>query len=152
MFVGLVWLNSNHKSGSGIFGDDSTSCFLKILKLVSFYSGNFKNLKNALRQFISNRAPPPPPQKKKRKMWLLVLIQSVQESNLISMGSNSTKIYLLKINNRNTRNKHKICLMSIIKSPEWRQWRHFGVCLLWRNKCYLRRTFMFVNQKSHFKW
>ena len=57
MFVGLVRLTSNHMFGSGDFWDKSTSRFLKILKLLSFYSGNFKIFKNAVGQFIANRLP-----------------------------------------------------------------------------------------------
>ena len=57
MFVGLVWLTSNHMFGSGDFGDKSPSWFLKILKLPSFYLGNFKIFKKALRQFISFFSP-----------------------------------------------------------------------------------------------
>ena len=41
-FVGLKWLTSNHMFGLGNFWDKSPSWFLKILKLPSFYSGNFK--------------------------------------------------------------------------------------------------------------
>ena len=48
LFVGLVWLISNHMFGSGDFGDKSSSQFLKVLKLLSFYSGNFQKIsKNA---------------------------------------------------------------------------------------------------------
>ena len=41
--------------GSGDCWDKSPSWFLKILKLPSFYSGNFKIFENAFGQFISNR-------------------------------------------------------------------------------------------------
>ena len=54
MFVGFVWLTSNHMFGSGDFWDKSLSWFLNILKLPSFYSGNFKIFKNTLGQFIPN--------------------------------------------------------------------------------------------------
>ena len=67
MFVGLVWLTSNHMFGSDKFWDKSPSVileikklasfywwFLKTLKLPSFYSSNFKIFKNALGQFIQN--------------------------------------------------------------------------------------------------
>ena len=40
-----------------IYWDKSTSWFLKILKLSSFYLGNFKIFKYALGQFILNRPP-----------------------------------------------------------------------------------------------
>ena len=39
----------------GWFWDKSPSWFLKILKLPSFYSGNFQIFKNALGEFIPNR-------------------------------------------------------------------------------------------------
>ena len=54
VFVGLVLLTSNYMFHSGNFRDKSTSWFLKILKLPSFYSGNFKFFKNALGQLIPN--------------------------------------------------------------------------------------------------
>ena len=57
MFVGLVWLTSNHKFGSDNFWDKSPSRSLKNLKLPSFYSGSFKMFKNALGQFIPSRLP-----------------------------------------------------------------------------------------------
>ena len=41
--------------GLGNFWDKSTSWFLKILKLLSFYSGNFNIFRNALGEFILNR-------------------------------------------------------------------------------------------------
>ena len=43
--------------GLGDIRDHLPSWLLKILKLSSFYSGNFKNLKKALGQFIPNRSP-----------------------------------------------------------------------------------------------
>ena len=64
MFVGLVWLTSNHMFGSGDFWDKSISSFLKILKLPSFSPGNFQVFKNKLVQFIQIDLP---------NMWLLVL-------------------------------------------------------------------------------
>ena len=57
MFVSLVRLTSNHMLGSSNFWDKSLSRFLKILKLHSFHSGNFKIFKNAFGQFIPNRPP-----------------------------------------------------------------------------------------------
>ena len=57
VFVGLLWLTSNHMFRSDDSGDKSPSWFLKILKLPSFYSGNFKIFENAHGQFISNYPP-----------------------------------------------------------------------------------------------
>ena len=56
-------------------------------------------------------------------------------------------IYLLKVNNGNTRTRREICLKLTIKSPDWRQWRLSGVfivkfeqicsgvfnCWIWKN-------------------
>ena len=39
-------------------------------------------------------------------------------------------IYLLKVNNRDTRAKCKICLKLTIKTPELRQWRRTGVFIV----------------------
>ena len=52
IFIGLVWLTSNQMFGSGDSWDISPSWFLKILKSLTFYSGNFKIFKNSLWQFI----------------------------------------------------------------------------------------------------
>ena len=57
LFVGLVWLTSGHMFGSGNFWDKSPSWILNVLKMSSFYTGNFKFFKNALGQFIPNRPP-----------------------------------------------------------------------------------------------
>ena len=40
---------------------------------------------------------------------------------------NPANIYLLKVNNRNTRKRCEICLKSTIKTPERPQWRLFVV-------------------------
>ena len=39
-------------------------------------------------------------------------------------------IYLLKVNNRNTRTRCEICSNSTIKTPKRRQWRRFGVFIV----------------------
>ena len=39
-------------------------------------------------------------------------------------------IYLLKVNNRNTRTRHEICSKLTIKTPERRQWRPSGVFIV----------------------
>ena len=39
-------------------------------------------------------------------------------------------IYLLKVNNRNTRTRCEICSKLRIKTPERQQWRHFGVFIV----------------------
>ena len=36
-------------------------------------------------------------------------------------------IYLLKVNNRNTRTRSEICSKLAIKTQERRQWHHYGV-------------------------
>ena len=57
MFVGLVWLTSNHIFGSGNFWDKSPTWFLKILKVPRFAWTILKFFKNLPGQFISNRPP-----------------------------------------------------------------------------------------------
>ena len=39
-------------------------------------------------------------------------------------------IYLLKVNNRNTREKCEICSKLTIKIPEQRQWRRSGIFIV----------------------
>ena len=39
-------------------------------------------------------------------------------------------IYLLKVNNRNTRAMCEICSKLTIKAPERRQWRHSGIIIV----------------------
>ena len=41
-----------------------------------------------------------------------------------------TSIYLLKVNNRNTRTWYEICSKITIKTPEQRQWRLSGVFIV----------------------
>ena len=55
VFVGMVWLTSNHMFGLGDFWDKSPSWFLEILKLPLFHSSNFKIF--TFGQFIPNRPP-----------------------------------------------------------------------------------------------
>ena len=38
-------------------------------------------------------------------------------------------IYLFKVNNENTITMREICLKLVIKTPERRQWRRYGVCI-----------------------
>ena len=56
---------------------------------------------------------------------------SIEEFNLKAfltfLKLNPTGIYLLKVNNRNTRVRCGICSELIIKTPERRHWRHSGV-------------------------
>ena len=40
------------------------------------------------------------------------------------------RIYLLKVNNRNTRTRCEICSKLTIKTPEWRQYRRSGVFIV----------------------
>ena len=39
-------------------------------------------------------------------------------------------IYLLKVNNRNTRSRSEICSKLTIKTPEWRHWRRSVVFII----------------------
>ena len=43
---------------------------------------------------------------------------------------NPANIYLLKVNNRNTRKRYEICLKLTIKAPERRQWRRSGAFIV----------------------
>ena len=43
---------------------------------------------------------------------------------------NPAGIYLLKVNNRNTRTRCEICPKLTIKTPERRHWRHSGVFIV----------------------
>ena len=44
---------------------------------------------------------------------------------------NPAGIYLLKVNNRNTRTRCEICSKLTIKTPERRQWRPLGVFIVY---------------------
>ena len=44
--------------------------------------------------------------------------------------ANPAGIYLIKVNNRNTRNRCEICSKLTIKTPERRQWRRSGVFIV----------------------
>ena len=39
-------------------------------------------------------------------------------------------IYLLRVNNRNTRTRCEVCSKLTTKTPEWRQWRRSGVFIV----------------------
>ena len=49
---------------------------------------------------------------------------------LASLSNNPAGIYLLKVNNRNTRKRCEICSKLTIKTPEQRQWRRCGVFIV----------------------
>ena len=49
---------------------------------------------------------------------------------LFSINSNSAGIYLLKVNNRNTRIRCEICSKLTIKIPERRQWDRSGIFIV----------------------
>ena len=48
----------------------------------------------------------------------------------ITETSDPVGIYLLKVNNRNTRTRFEICSKLTIKTPEQRHWRHFGIFIV----------------------
>ena len=53
-------------------------------------------------------------------------------------------IYVLKVDNRNTRTGREICLKLTIKTPEWRQWRRSGVFIVnFEHNSYLALVFLF---------
>ena len=57
--------------------------------------------------------------------WILVLLDQGFRSNLLPAG-----IYLLKVNNRNTKTRCEICSKLTIKTQERRQWRRSGVFIV----------------------
>ena len=48
----------------------------------------------------------------------------------LSINNNPAGIYLLKVNNRNTRTRCEICSELTIKIPERRQWRRSGIFIV----------------------
>ena len=58
----------------------------------------------------------------------MMLKETNQE--LLILQTFLTGIYLLKVNNRNTRTSSEICSKLTIKTPEGRQWRCSGVFIL----------------------
>ena len=60
-------------------------------------------------------------------------VSSLQNSTIFSttiMTKDPVSIYLLKVNNRNTRTRSEICSKLTIKTPERRQWRRSGVFIV----------------------
>ena len=60
----------------------------------------------------------------------LVIIEKYSQRNDFSgsqMFLNPAGIYLLKVNNKNTRARCEICSKSTIKTPERRHWRRSGI-------------------------
>ena len=49
---------------------------------------------------------------------------------LINVGPSPVGIYLLKVNNRNTRTRCEICSKLTIKTSERRHWRRFGIFIV----------------------
>ena len=69
-----------------------------------------------------------------RKSWLWILftavINNISNYKAIRAISSPAGIYLLKVNNRNTRTSYEICPKLTIKTLEWRQWRRSGVFIV----------------------
>ena len=55
-----------------------------------------------------------------KQTWIL----NKSEKSQLNKGNDPADIYLLNVNNRNTRRRRKICSKLIIKTPERCQW-HF---------------------------
>ena len=92
--------------------------------------------------------------------------------NLKRQDTNAAGIYLLKVNNGNTKTMCEICSKLIIKTPEQRRWRHSLVfiininifhtlfcflCWLWKSKCWLwsdtkMMTLLFHSLHYSFHW
>ena len=67
----------------------------------------------------------------KRNLNLKKMIGKLNESlNIPSKGSIPTGIYLLKVNNRNTKTRSEICSKLTIKIPERRHWRRSGIFIV----------------------
>ena len=58
------------------------------------------------------------------------LMSSYEKGNLMFYMIVSVGIYLLKVNNRNTRTRCEICAKLTIKIPERRHWRRFGIFIV----------------------
>ena len=64
-------------------------------------------------------------------MWLVLrLIERYDEQEAFLLPTVPIGIYMLKVNNRNTRARCKICLKVTIKTPERRQWRRSSVFIV----------------------
>ena len=59
-----------------------------------------------------------------------LLTRYERKSKDVKKNDNPAGIYLLKINNRNTRKRYEICSKLTIKTPERRQWRRSGVFIV----------------------
>ena len=63
--------------------------------------------------------------------YLLRAFYCISHGLLIAkLNAFPTDIYLLKINNRNTRTRCEICLKLTIKTPERRKWRRSHVSIV----------------------
>ena len=61
-------------------------------------------------------------------------------------GNNPVNIYLLKVKNRNTKERWEICSKLTIKTAERRQWCHLGVFIVnFDNMSHLFLMFLFVD-------
>ena len=63
--------------------------------------------------------------------------------NDVSFINAPANIYLLKVNNRNTRKRSEICSKVTIKTPERRQWRRSGVFIV--NFKYISHLFLVLS-------
>ena len=64
------------------------------------------------------------------KSTQILVITYVATLEMFLKTNNPASIYLLKINNRNTRKRSEKCSKLIIKTPEGRQWRRSGVVIV----------------------
>ena len=58
------------------------------------------------------------------------IVKSTTGKHPTKLGTFPAGIYLLKVNNRNTRTRCEICSKLTIKTPERRQWRRSGVFIV----------------------
>ena len=59
-----------------------------------------------------------------------LLTSEVDRGMIARIIYNPTGIYMLKVNNRNTRTRCEICSKLTIKTPERRHWRRSGVFIV----------------------
>ena len=60
---------------------------------------------------------------------------------------NTAGIYLLKVNNRNSRTRFEICSKLTVKTPERHQWHHSGVFIV-----NLASFFVFIVNFEHISY
>ena len=88
--------------------------------------------------------------------FLFYIIQHVLQDNIPAlklMGTFPVKIYLLKVNNRDTTKRCKISSKLIIKTPERRHWRRSNVFIVnFEHNSHLFLTFLLLTEHESISW